>query len=818
MLKTLPIVDVVERVCRLLATITLMFAATAAHAQTYADLHDFGGTVINTGGISGPDGIYPDRYWGNRGGGVTFDSAGNMYGVAPGGGPFQNIYGYGYGMLWELTAASEYTDYIDLHDFGGTVTNADGLSGPDGEYPDASVTFDSKGNMYGTCWGGGPSASYSPHAGMVWELTAASGYTQYIDLHDFGGTVILSNGQPGTDGGLPISTVTVDKAGDLYGTTSYGGLFKHGAGQGMLWEIEANGTYLDLHDFGGPITLSDGAAGYDGTYPAAGVAIDTAGDLYGTTPSGGEWGGIAGILWEYTASGAYKDLHDFGGTITDAEGQASYDGEYAQDVPTIDNSGDLYGTTALGGPYTQQTGGIAWEMTSGGAYIDLHDFGGTLPGGTEPDGGDPVGSVTIDESGNLFGTTPAAGPGSDGNIWEISNTGSYSVLHAFNGTIDDTTGVSVNDGFGPDAGVTLDAHGNLYGVTNSGGGANNDGIAWTIVESLVPPTITPPAGEYITSLSVNISETTPDAIVYYTTDGSTPSPGLGTTKAYAGPFTLYADATVQAIAVIGGGVSSAVSESAYVVRAADPVFSQGSRHICSPIDITITDPTPNASIYYTLDGSAPTPGAAGTFHYHGVPVVVEPGDTLEAIATIVGGHRSGTKIAVYTAIPAPAAPTFSPSPGEYVTEAFIGIFDSTAGVKLYYTTDGSTPSPGAGTTQQYVGSIPVTENTTVKAIAAYTSGAGVGPVANAAYTVQAADPVITPGAENITVPTDISMSDATPGASIYYTLDGSAPSPGSAGTYHYHGVPVQIEPITTVEVLATLPGGKRSNTIVAVYE
>jgi hypothetical protein len=184
--------------------------STNAQAQTYtsySDLHDFGGTVVNASGKSGLDGTMPQAE-------VTFDSAGNMYETASEGGPY-NASLDGDGMIWEITNAGVYKD---LHDFRGTVINANGKSGPDDANPYGGVSFDRGGNMYGVASGGGANGAGGEGDGMVWEITKAG---VYKDLHDFGGTVINASGQSGPDG-LQPDGVTVDPLGNLYGTAIEG--------------------------------------------------------------------------------------------------------------------------------------------------------------------------------------------------------------------------------------------------------------------------------------------------------------------------------------------------------------------------------------------------------------------------------------------------------------------------------------------------------------------------------------------------------------------------------------------------------------------
>jgi hypothetical protein len=384
-------------------------------AGVYKDLHDFGGTVINADGKSGPDGAYPECA-------VTFDSEGNMYGTTEYGGP-NNTSSFGDGMAWEITKTGVYKD---IHDFGGTVANADGKAGPDGKNPEEGFTFDSSGNMYCAVVFGGPNNASYGGEGMVCEITKTS---VYIDVHDFGGTVLNADGKSGPDGGYPLG-VTLDAAANIYGTATYGGPNKtSSSGNGMVWEITKTGVYKDIHDFGGTVANADGKLGPDGTNPEAGVTLDPAGNAYGTTTVGGPNNATNlgdGIAWEITNTGVYKDLHDFGGTVINADGKSGRDGIQPVASVTFDSEGNIYGTANEGGPNSAGDG-MVWEITSKGVYKDLHDFGGTIinaDGKSGPDGIQPFTSVTFDPSGNLYGTAVYGGPygqyARDGMVWKLS--------------------------------------------------------------------------------------------------------------------------------------------------------------------------------------------------------------------------------------------------------------------------------------------------------------------------------------------------------------------------------------------------------------
>jgi hypothetical protein len=368
----------------------------------YKILHQFGGTTVNADGAGGPDGAYPFCR-------VAFDTTGNMYGTTYEGGA-KNL-----GMLWEITTAGK---YWDLHDFGGTAVNPSGASRADGSHPRTGVSFDSEGNMYGTTASGGPNpGQYGNGGGIVWEITTAG---TYLDLHDFGGTVLHATGTVGFDGSTPESEVIFDSTGNLYGTTTQGGPAEdYGSlGVGMVWKITKTGLYLDLHDFGITILDAHGVTGPDGELPGE-ITLDSVGNLYGVTTRGGSFDVIYypgnplvgdGLLWEIPKSGSYKDLHDFGGPIVDAEGKIGKDG-ISPGAITVDGQGNMFGVTESGGPCILKSGnptGILWEKTKTGAYKDLHDFGAIAgyPGGS--DGCWPNG-VTIDSSGALVGTTNTGG-------------------------------------------------------------------------------------------------------------------------------------------------------------------------------------------------------------------------------------------------------------------------------------------------------------------------------------------------------------------------------------------------------------------------
>jgi uncharacterized repeat protein (TIGR03803 family) len=244
-----------------------------------------------------------------------------------------------------------------------------------------SLVFDSAGNIYGTTYSGGTFVR-----GTVFKLTRSSnGWTESV-LYSFSG---------GSDGDFPYNGVALDSAGNVYGTTSEGG--EHGFG--TVYELSPSGsgwTETTLYAFTG---------GDDGATPIGSVAVDAQGNLYGTTTSDG--GSENGTVWELSPSNggwAFTVLHSF------AAGQYRGGGPWA--TPTLDAAGNIYGTArSTGDPGF----GEAFTLTStGGGWINTsYYFDGE-------NGQWPECSVALDASGNLYGTSMLGGAGDWGAVWEIT--------------------------------------------------------------------------------------------------------------------------------------------------------------------------------------------------------------------------------------------------------------------------------------------------------------------------------------------------------------------------------------------------------------
>jgi uncharacterized repeat protein (TIGR03803 family) len=300
-----------------------------------------------------------------------------------------------------------------LHSFQG---------GTDGAQPQADLIRDADGNFYGTTEGGGPLK-----CGTVFKLDTTGAETL---LYTF-------TGKP-TDGSLPMASLLRDPAGNLYGTTFYGGASDFGT----AFKLDANGVETILHTFSG---------GTDGANPGAGLVRDGGGNLYGTTFYGGEFG--FGTVYKLDRNGVETVLHSFTGSPTDGQ------------EPTAgligDGAGNFYGTTITGGVFNF---GTVYKINATGKETVLYSFTG------EPDAKFPWAGLVRDAAGNLYGTTLYGGASDLGTVYKLDTSGTEAVVHSFTGH---------PDGRLPYARLLPDLAGNLYG-TASQGGASRYGTAFKL--------------------------------------------------------------------------------------------------------------------------------------------------------------------------------------------------------------------------------------------------------------------------------------------------------------------------------------------------
>ncbi len=268
------------------------------------------------------------------------------------------------------------------------------------------------------------------------------------------------------------------------------------------------------------------------------------------------------------------------------------------------------------------------------------------------------------------------------------------------------------------------------------------------------------------------------------------------------------DTTTIAVNATPGG-STTVGPRTIGTTVATPSFSPGGGTYNNDQSVTITTATSGASIRYTLDGSAPT-STTGTLYASAV--LITASETLRAIAYETGQTDSAIASASYTL--QVATPTFSPAAGTYSSAQSVTLSCATTGATIRYTTDGSTPTATTGTV--YSGAIAVSSTTTVKAIAVKT-GYSDSAVASATYTIslpQVAAPAFSPGGGTYSSTQNVTITTTTSGATIRYTIDGSAPSETNGTIY---SGPVAIAATTTLKAIAYESGMSDSAITSATY-
>ncbi len=266
------------------------------------------------------------------------------------------------------------------------------------------------------------------------------------------------------------------------------------------------------------------------------------------------------------------------------------------------------------------------------------------------------------------------------------------------------------------------------------------------------------------------------------------------------------------IAGCGGGGSTGTGT--ITPTAATPTFTPAAGTFTSAQSVTLSDTTSGASIYYTTNGSVPT--SASTLYSASAPIAVGATTTINAIAIESGYLNSAVASATYTINLPAATPTFSPVPGTYTSAQSVSLADTTTGASIYYTIDGSTPSSGS-TLFSAATPIPVNATTTIKAIAIAT-GFSNSAVATGVYTINlppAATPTFSPTPGSFSSAQSVTLADATTGASIYYTTDGSTPTTSSA--LFYAASPIAVSQTTTINAIAVATGYSPSAVAMGSY-
>ena len=362
--------------------------------------------------------------------------------------------------------------------------------GSDGAYPAAALIIDHSGNLYGSTENGGNVAG-----------CAGFGCGTLFKIGPDGTKTLLYTFSGGNDGADPAEALTLDRDGNLFGTTYEGGdtAACGGYGCGVAFKLTPGGKFTILDTFTGgsdgatpsspllrnPPGVAIGTAGYggggqgviyrlarngkehvlysfaggsDGSDPSGSFVQDKKGDLTGTTILGGS--SDDGSVYRLAADGTETILHSFNGS----------DGWWPEGL-IADHAGNFYGLTAAGGNPCEQSDegcGAAFKLTPAGAFSVLNYFTGDNFGGI------PAGSPVRDSKGNLYGTTyqggnqTACGGGGCGVVFKLAPDGTPTVQYAFKGG---------SDGAFPESGLLDGPDGYLYGTTSGGGSGTGCQVA-----------------------------------------------------------------------------------------------------------------------------------------------------------------------------------------------------------------------------------------------------------------------------------------------------------------------------------------------------
>lgn len=391
--------------------VAFLVAASAAEARGFHPIYDFAAADTYSTAL-------------------LRDAAGNLYGTTwSGGAPT-------FGTVFVLSPGGVNTT---LYTFTGGI----GMPGR----PLGGVVRDAAGNLYGAATYGGAyncSTPYGTDCGAIFKL--ATDGTMSV-FHAF---------QGGDDGAWPQGGLMVDKAGNVFGTTSQGGtgdFCYNGHGCGTVFKITPGGVKTTLYSFQGK---------YDGAYPGGRLIADKHHNIYGVTAEGGYgsgdfWG--LGTVYKLAPNGTETVLYAF---------QGYDDGATPNSGLALDADGNLYGTLQSGAGSIQQ---MVFKLAPDGTKTTLHIFG------DEPyDGFNPIGEVLVDKKGDLYGTTAEGGKGCHsrgcGTVYRIAHDGTYSKLYMFQGGI----------AHQPTAGLVQDAQSHLFGSSRGvfNAGPENDGEIYTL--------------------------------------------------------------------------------------------------------------------------------------------------------------------------------------------------------------------------------------------------------------------------------------------------------------------------------------------------
>jgi hypothetical protein len=720
----------------------------------------------------------------------------------------------------------------------GTVGVADPANYPPGHYYAATWT-DSSGKFW--MFGGS-----SPLSNDLWQFDPSTGLWTCMS-----GPWVSGALQPGSYGTLDVpaaSNLPPARLGAASWIDSSGKLWLFGGNSSTangweyndLWVFDPSTTYWTWKG-GGQTYRQQGVYGTLGTpnannFPSSrqrpAIWTDSSGNVWlyggygqGYTAAGAATQGYLNDLWkldmtalQWTWMGGSDVVNKPGTFGTQGVAAASnIPGALAFSAYWTDSSGNFwlfggsgYAKTTSGGylddvwTYSPSTGQWTWLWGDGTVgkttvygVVGVEAASNHLGGRTYSSGwGDGAGNFWL-FGGYGYGATTSAAPRDD--IWRFNpSTGNWTWMAgttaANSSPVYDTQGVAnaTNDpGARGDVATWVDNSGNLWMFGgNSTPTAPTTGRTYTDLwkyqfsATADQPVFNPTGATYQFDQTVTISDSTPEAVIYYTTDGTTPT--IHSTV-YTGPIAVNTPETIQAIAAASGYSYSPAASATYAFNrppAATPVIVPGSGSYSTAQSVTIADTTPKATIYYTTDGSTPTTSSP----VYAGPITVDPPATVKAIAVADEYTTSAVATATYTH-PVVATPVISPVSGSYPDPLSISITDTTPGATIYYTTDGTTPTTSSSV---YNGPISISFSATIQAFAVE-GGYTTSDTAKAVYTVIQPTPGIN----------DVSPITFTPNSAFTATVNGS--NFVSTSVVYAGPIPLSTQYVSSTQLTAQVP-------------
>jgi len=414
--------------------------------------------------------------------------------------------------------------------------------------------------------------------------------------------------------------------------------------------------------------------------------------------------------------------------------------------------------------------------------------------------------------------SPVAGSYTGSQSVSITDTTSgatiyYTVTAGTTGTTPTSSSTKYTGAFTASATSVVEAIAELTGDTNSSVAS----AAYTI--TVPTPTFSPIAGSYSGTQSVTIADATSGATCYYTltagTTGTTPT--TSSTK-YTAAISVTASSVLESLCTYTGDTNSAVASAKYTITApvvATPTFSPVAGNYTGSQSVSISDTTSGATIYYTVTaGTTGTTPTSSSTKYTGA-FTVSATSVVEAIAELTGDTNSSVASAAYT-ITVPT-PTFSPVAGSYTGSQSVTLSDTTSGATIYYTvTAGTTGTTPTSSSTKYTGAFTVSATSVVEAIAELTGDTN-SSVASAAYTITVPTPTFSPIAGSYSGTQSVTISDATAGATCYYTLTAGTTGTTPTTSSTKYTAAISVTASSVLEALCTYTGDTNSAINSATY-